>query len=96
MPEDGAAPVPRDYVFGWKVDGKFKGLATKGEGKVGGMLALQDAKQPFPVQADVAIGGTSTTRARPPTIPIAIFLVRVMAIILGVVAGFRPPALCYR
>ncbi|CAB3657340.1 AsmA family protein [Achromobacter marplatensis] len=61
VPEDGAAPAPRDYVFGWKVDGKFKGLATKGEGKVGGMLALQDAKQPFPVQADVAIGGTKAS-----------------------------------
>lgn len=58
VPEDGAAPAPRDYVFGWKVDGKFKGLATKGEGKVGGMLALQDARQPFPVQAEVAVGGT--------------------------------------
>jgi len=56
--EDGAKAAPRDYVFGWKVDGKYKGLATKGEGKVGGMLALQDDKQPFPVQADVAIGGT--------------------------------------
>ncbi|MBB1595148.1 AsmA family protein [Achromobacter sp. UMC46] len=61
VPEDGAAPAPRDYVFGWKVDGKFKGLATKGEGKVGGMLALQDARQPFPVQADVAIGGTKAS-----------------------------------
>ncbi len=59
--EDGAAPAPRDYVFGWKVDGKYKGLATKGEGKVGGMLALQDPKQPFPVQADVAIGGTKAS-----------------------------------
>ncbi|KAG1083153.1 hypothetical protein G6F40_014863 [Rhizopus arrhizus] len=58
VPADGAAPARRDYVFGWKVAGKFKGLATEGEGKVGGMLALQDAKQPFPVQADVAIGGT--------------------------------------
>ena len=61
VPQDGAAPVPRDYVFGWKVDGKYKGLATKGEGKVGGMLALQDPKQPFPVQADVAIGGTKAS-----------------------------------
>lgn len=61
VPQDGAAPAPRDYVFGWKVDGKYKGLATKGEGKVGGMLALQDPKQPFPVQADVAIGGTKAS-----------------------------------
>lgn len=59
--QDGAAPAPRDYVFGWKVDGKYKGLATKGEGKVGGMLALQDPRQPFPVQADVAIGGTKAS-----------------------------------
>ena len=58
VPEDAAAAAPRDYVFGWKVDGKFKNLPTKGEGKVGGMLALQDPKQPFPVQADVSIGGT--------------------------------------
>ncbi|SSW64089.1 AsmA family protein [Achromobacter agilis] len=56
--EDGAKAAPRDYVFGWKVAGKYKGLATKGEGKVGGMLALQDDRQPFPVQADVTIGGT--------------------------------------
>lgn len=58
VPEDAAAASPRDYVFGWKVEGKYKGLPTKGEGKVGGMLALQDPKQPFPVQADVTIGGT--------------------------------------
>ncbi|CAB3697220.1 AsmA family protein [Achromobacter pestifer] len=61
VPDDAAAAAPRDYVFGWKLDGKYKGLATKGEGKVGGMLALQDAKQPFPVQADVAIGGTKAS-----------------------------------
>lgn len=58
VPEDASAGAPRDYVFGWKVQGKYKGLPTKGEGKVGGMLALQDPKQPFPVQADVTIGGT--------------------------------------
>ncbi|WP_429861124.1 AsmA family protein [Achromobacter ruhlandii] len=58
VPEDAAAASPRDYVFGWKVKGKYKGLPTQGEGKVGGMLALQDPRQPFPVQADVTIGGT--------------------------------------
>ncbi|MDF8360087.1 AsmA family protein, partial [Achromobacter anxifer] len=68
--QDGAAPAPRDYVFGWKVDGKYKGLATKGEGKVGGMLALQDAKQPFPVQADVTIGGTRAAIAGTLTDPV--------------------------
>ncbi|MBO1017195.1 AsmA family protein [Achromobacter sp. SD115] len=68
--EGGAAPSPRDYVFGWKLDGKYKGLATKGEGKVGGMLALQDASQPFPVQADVAIGGTRASVAGTLTDPV--------------------------
>ncbi|MNX62207.1 putative assembly protein [compost metagenome] len=68
--EDGSAPAPRDYVFGWKLDGKYKGLATKGEGKVGGMLALQDARQPFPLQADVSIGGTKASVAGTLTDPV--------------------------
>lgn len=68
--EDGSAVAPRDYVFGWKVDGKYKGLSTKGEGKVGGMLALQDPKQPFPLQADVAIGGTRASVAGTLTDPV--------------------------
>ncbi len=70
VPEDGSAVAPRDYVFGWKVDGKYKGLSTKGEGKVGGMLALQDSKQPFPLQADVAIGGTRASVAGTLTDPV--------------------------
>lgn len=45
-------------MFGWKVSGKYKDLPVKGEGKVGGMLAMQDASQPFPVQADLSVGGT--------------------------------------
>lgn len=70
VPEEGSATSPRDYVFGWKVDGKYKGLSTKGEGKVGGMLALQDPKQPFPLQADVAIGGTRASVAGTLTDPV--------------------------
>jgi len=44
-------------------------------------------------QSKVAIttANTSTSRASAPTIPIAIFLVRVMAFILGVMAGPSPP-----
>lgn len=68
--EQGAARAPRDYVFGWKVDGKYKGLATKGEGKVGGMLAMRDPEQPFPLQADVAIGGTKASVAGTLTDPV--------------------------
>lgn len=48
----------QDYVFGWKLKGEFKGLPLNGSGKVGGMLALQDAAKPFPIQADVSAGST--------------------------------------
>ncbi len=68
--EEGAKTAPRDYVFGWTVAGKYKGLPIKGEGKVGGMLALQDDRQPFPVQADVAIGGTRAAVAGTLTDPV--------------------------
>lgn len=56
LPE--GAPIPKDYVFGWAVKGKYKAQALKGEGKIGGMLALRDADTPFPVQADVSVGDT--------------------------------------
>ncbi|MCE6982196.1 AsmA family protein, partial [Pseudomonas frederiksbergensis] len=35
-----------------------KGQTLAGTGKIGGLLALQDASQPFPLQADMAIGDT--------------------------------------
>ncbi|WP_459616995.1 AsmA family protein [Bordetella sp. 2513F-2] len=50
--------MPGDYVFGWSAKGRYRDLPVKGEGKVGGMLALKDASQPFPVQADVSVGRT--------------------------------------
>jgi uncharacterized protein involved in outer membrane biogenesis len=48
----------QDYAFGFKAKGKYKGLPVKGDGKIGGLLALQDARQPFPVQVDVTAGDT--------------------------------------
>ena len=48
----------QDYAFGFKVDGRYKGQALSGSGKIGGLLALQDAAQPFPVQVDVRVGDT--------------------------------------
>ncbi|WP_407314602.1 AsmA family protein [Pseudomonas sp. nanlin1] len=48
----------QDYAFGLKVDGRYKGMDLAGTGKIGGLLALQDAAQPFPVQADVRAGDT--------------------------------------
>lgn len=57
-----AGEVPRrparDYIFGWQVEGKYQDLPVKGEGKVGGLLALRNADEPFPVQADVSVGRT--------------------------------------
>ncbi|CAM4177980.1 AsmA family protein [Bordetella muralis] len=53
-----AVAVPDDYVFGWKVKGRYKQLPLKGEGKIGGMLAVKDPNRPFPLQADVTIGDT--------------------------------------
>ncbi|MCU1723620.1 AsmA family protein [Pseudomonas sp. 5P_5.1_Bac1] len=49
---------PQDYAFGLKVKGTYKDQALSGDGKIGGLLALQDASQPFPVQADVRIAKT--------------------------------------
>lgn len=50
-------PVP-PYGIGWTVKGTYNKTKVAGNGKVGGVLALQDAQRPFPVQADVRIGDT--------------------------------------
>lgn len=47
-----------DYVFGWKIDGKYQGQPLTGSGKIGGMLSMSDASVPFPLQADVRSGTT--------------------------------------
>ena len=48
----------QDYAFGLKAQGRYKGQPVSGTGKIGGLLALQDASQPFPLQGDVRIGDT--------------------------------------
>jgi len=58
QPSPGQAAQPADYIFGWKVKGRYKGLPLRGEGKIGGMLAVRDAGRPFPLQADVSVGDT--------------------------------------
>lgn len=55
------AQATQDYVFGWKAHGSYKGLPLDGAGKVGGVLALEEASRPFPLQADVKIGDTHAT-----------------------------------
>ncbi|BAP43098.1 AsmA family protein [Pseudomonas sp. LJDD11] len=49
---------PQDYAFAIATKGQYRGLPVGGNGKVGGLLALKDASQPFPVQADVKIADT--------------------------------------
>jgi uncharacterized protein involved in outer membrane biogenesis len=44
------------YSFGWIVKGTYNRTPLSGSGKVGGVLALQDPKRPFPVQADLTAG----------------------------------------
>lgn len=48
----------QDYAFAWLAKGRFQGQRVNGRGKVGGLLALQDASLPFPLQADVRVGST--------------------------------------
>ncbi len=44
------------YLFGWEAAGSYKGTPIKGHGRTGGVLALQNASDPFPVQADMQVG----------------------------------------
>lgn len=48
----------QDYAFALKVKGRYKGQPLSGNGKIGGLLALQDASLPFPLQADLQIADT--------------------------------------
>ncbi|WP_027784322.1 MULTISPECIES: AsmA family protein [Burkholderia] len=44
------------YGIGWTVTGSYRRSPVSGSGKLGGLLALQDASRPIPVQADVKAG----------------------------------------
>ncbi|AXO86877.1 AsmA family protein [Pseudomonas parafulva] len=48
----------QDYAFGLKAQGRYKGQAVNATGKIGGLLALQDSRQPFPLQVDARVGDT--------------------------------------
>ncbi|ROM96114.1 AsmA family protein [Pseudomonas brassicacearum] len=62
--------APQDYVFALKVKGQYHGQKLAGEGKVGGLLALQDAAKPFPLHAQVKIADTSVELAGTLTDPL--------------------------
>ncbi len=56
-PTGASAPAPGPvYAIGWTVKGTYNNTPVSGSGKLGGVLALQDADRPFPVQADVRAG----------------------------------------
>ncbi|WP_342243752.1 AsmA family protein [Pseudomonas sp. OTU5201] len=64
MPAKGARPATvaaQDYAFGWQAKGRYKGQPLNGKGKVGGLLALQNADLPFPLQAEIKAGDTRIT-----------------------------------
>lgn len=61
---------PQDYAFALQAKGSYRQQALVGTGKVGGLLALQDAARPFPLQAQVRIGDTSVELAGTLTDPL--------------------------
>ncbi|HEF4761843.1 TPA: AsmA family protein [Pseudomonas putida] len=68
--DKGAAP--QDYAFGLKVKGQYHGQKLAGQGKIGGLLALQDAARPFPLQAQVQIADTHIELAGTLTDPMSL------------------------
>ncbi|VVM91231.1 hypothetical protein PS645_02789 [Pseudomonas fluorescens] len=62
--------TPQDYAFGLKVKGQYHQQNLVGEGKIGGLLALQDSARPFPLQAQVKIADTSVELAGTLTDPL--------------------------
>ncbi|HEX7642499.1 MAG TPA: AsmA family protein [Burkholderiaceae bacterium] len=49
---------PEGYGFLWKIDGSFNKADIKGQGKAGGMQALERAV-PYPLEASMKVGKTS-------------------------------------
>ena len=62
--------APQDYAFALKVKGQYHGQKLNGTGKIGGLLALQDAAKPFPLQAQVSIADTQVALAGTLTDPL--------------------------
>lgn len=52
----GQAKADAAYQFSWRAEGTYQGSPLDGHGKTGAVLALQDTREPFPLQADVRIG----------------------------------------
>lgn len=46
------------YQFEWRASGTYQGAPARGHGRIGAVLALRQADQPFPLQARVQVGDT--------------------------------------
>jgi uncharacterized protein involved in outer membrane biogenesis len=53
-----ARNAPPEYALGWSIKGQYKKSTIEGSGKLGGILALQDASHPYPIQVDLRVGDT--------------------------------------
>jgi uncharacterized protein involved in outer membrane biogenesis len=61
LPAKGVRPATvdaQDYAFAWQAKGSYQGQPLNRSGKVGGLLALQNADLPFPLQAEIKAGDT--------------------------------------
>ncbi|MEI2415294.1 AsmA family protein [Orrella sp. JC864] len=68
---DGPPPgQPEPFAFAWKAEGSYQKQKLSGEGKIGGLLALQASDRPFPLQADVRAGSTRIALAGTLTDPL--------------------------
>lgn len=47
----------QDFAYAWTAKGKYHGAPIDGEGKLGSVLSLREGNQPFPLAADVKLGG---------------------------------------
>jgi uncharacterized protein involved in outer membrane biogenesis len=97
--KEGPKPPVPPYGIGWTVKGTYNATPVSGEGKLGGVLALQDAMRPFPVQADVKIGdariafvGTVTDPAHLAALDLRLWLQGVSLSHLYPITGVTLPA----
>ncbi|MGA0588760.1 AsmA family protein [Dyella sp. KRB-257] len=58
------------YQFEWHASGTYQGAPARGHGRIGAVLALRQADQPFPLQARVQVGDTHIVLAGTLTDPL--------------------------
>ena len=46
------------YQFAWQAQGRYQGVPAERSGRTGGVLAVQQADEPFPLQAKLRVGDT--------------------------------------